>query len=82
MDEYPEEFVELTEEEHWEAWERGEMRCPYCVGADERDFEAMCDCSRISWERYGKPIVFMVRGRPDTAQIVKPNAFVGGPGAG
>lgn len=28
----------------WEAWARGEGRCPYCIGQPWRDFVAMCDC--------------------------------------
>lgn len=65
-----------SEKEHWEAWERGETRCPYCVGLDMRDFEATCDCSRIWWETEGKPLTISVVGRPDTAQTVKPHHYI------
>ncbi len=34
----------------WQSWERGETRCPYCVNAAWRDFEAMCDCPRFESE--------------------------------
>lgn len=67
----------MTEREIWQAWERGESRCPYCVGADMRDFEAMCDCSRFSWETTGQPLVIQVTGMPETAQVVKPVSFTG-----
>lgn len=30
----------------WEKWQREGGRCPYCVGVDDRDWLAMCDC----WE--------------------------------
>lgn len=68
--------VELTEKEHWEAWRRGEMRCPYCIGLDMRDFEFTCDCSRFSLETTGKPLTIQVVGRPDTAQVVPPERIV------
>lgn len=28
----------------WQAWHRGEARCPYCIGLDDRDWLATCDC--------------------------------------
>lgn len=64
--------TELTEEEHWKAWKRGEIRCPYCVGLEMDEFESVCDCSRFSLETTGKPITIQVIGRPDTAQTVLP----------
>ena len=34
----------------WEAWSRGEGRCPYCVDMPWREFEAMCDCWEVDRE--------------------------------
>ena len=34
----------------WEAWSRGEGRCPYCVDQEWRDFVAMCDCFEVDRE--------------------------------
>lgn len=28
----------------WEAWSRGEARCPYCVDCDAIEWWAICDC--------------------------------------
>lgn len=61
----------------WQAWERGESRCPYCIDVEDmREFEAMCDCSRFSLETTGRPIVIQVTGMPETAQVVKPHTIV------
>jgi hypothetical protein len=65
-----------TETEQWQAWQRGEARCPYCIGLDDRDFAATCDCSRYSLETTGRPIVIQVIGRPETAQTVMPERIV------
>ena len=27
----------------WDAWERGESRCPHCIDSDEH-FHSNCDC--------------------------------------
>lgn len=67
---------ELSEREHWEAWQRGEMRCPMCVGLDMDEFEAVCDCSRYSLETTGRPITIQVIGMPETAQTVLPHKIV------
>jgi len=70
---------ERDERDIWEAWGRGESRCPYCVDiTDMRDFEAACDCSRFSLETTGYPLVIQVKGRPDTAQVVPPHQIVDG----
>lgn len=66
----------MNEREMWETWERGESRCPYCIGLDIEEFEVVCDCSRYSLETTGRPIVIQVIGRPDTAQVVKPHRIV------
>lgn len=66
----------LTEEQIWEEWERGESRCPYCVDLDERDFDATCDCSRWSLERFGVPVTIWVNGHPESAVTVKPHTIV------
>lgn len=65
----------------WEAWQRGEARCPYCKGLDPADFEATCDCSRHSLETTGQPIVIQVIGQPETATVVPPHQIIdrGGP---
>lgn len=34
----------------WQAWEQNESRCPYCVGVEWDDFEAICDCWRFEYE--------------------------------
>lgn len=67
-----------SEQEHWEAWERGETRCPYCVGLDDQDFEAVCDCSRWSWENNGHGISFQVIGSTSDPVPVKPHKYVEG----
>jgi len=64
----------LIEEEIWELWRNGQSRCPFCIGASERDFEAMCDCSRYSWEKYGMPLVIGVVGT-DIAVTVPPAKY-------
>jgi hypothetical protein len=28
----------------WQAWERGESRCPHCIGLCPADWRATCDC--------------------------------------
>jgi hypothetical protein len=33
----------------WEAWRRGYGRCPYCVGLDDGDWLAICDCWYAEW---------------------------------
>lgn len=40
----------------WIAWGRfRRVRCPYCAGADARDWLAMCDCFRAEdAEREGR----------------------------
>ena len=60
----------------WEAWERGEARCPYCIGLDMRDFEAICDCSRFSLETTGKPVAFQVIGSDNPPVVVPPHRIV------
>lgn len=65
----------MNEQDIWNAWERGESRCPYCINLDMRDFEATCDCSRFSLETTGKPIVIQVIGMPETAQVVPPHTI-------
>ena len=39
-----------AEVRHWEAWARGERRCPYCEGEEWADFVAMCDCFQAERE--------------------------------
>lgn len=73
--------VEPSWDEHpekpaWDAWERGENRCPFCIGLAMEDFEAVCDCSRYSLETTGKPLVIQVIGMPETASIVLPRRIV------
>lgn len=38
------ESIPLAELRCWRAWELGRSRCPYCVGAEDYDWLAMCDC--------------------------------------
>jgi hypothetical protein len=66
----------VREGEHWAAWERGEIRCPYCVGLDDQDFEATCDCSRWSWEKNGHGISIQVVGSDNPPVPVKPHTYV------
>lgn len=63
-----------SQQAHWEAWERGEDRCPLCWDLDERDFEACCDCSRWSWEHNGHGISIGVVGT-NISVPVKPYTF-------
>lgn len=39
-----------AEVRHWNEWQRGERRCPYCEGEAWGDFIAMCDCWRAEYE--------------------------------
>ena len=64
-----------TEEEHWDAWLDGKVRCPICTGLTMEDFEAVCDCSRHSLETTGQPLVIQVIGQPETAVIVPPGSI-------
>jgi hypothetical protein len=34
----------------WSLWMRGMARCPYCVGLEPGDFQAVCDCWRFDEE--------------------------------
>lgn len=66
----------LSEREHWEAWRRGEMRCPMCIGLPMDEFDAVCDCSRYSLETTGKPLVIQVIGVPESRTVVLPDRIV------
>jgi hypothetical protein len=65
-----------SEEEHWDAWLDGKVRCPICTGLPMDDFEAVCDCSRHSLETTGKPLVIQVIDQPETATIVVPTRII------
>lgn len=63
-------------EPEWEAWHRGEARCPYCAGLSMAEFANLCDCSRYNLETTGKPLVMQVTGQPETAIVVPPTKIV------
>lgn len=60
----------MSEIETWEAWARGESRCPYCVDlTDVSDFAATCDCDQFEREypdfRWpDDPMRFEIDGEP------------------
>lgn len=43
-----------AEVRHWDAWSRGETRCPYCVGLEDLDFATVCDCWQYEREDQAK----------------------------
>ena len=69
-------MIFATEEEHWDAWLDGKVRCPICTGLSMEEFETVCDCSRYSLETTGRPIVIEVIGMPETATVVPPTRII------
>lgn len=65
-----------SEEEHWDAWLDGKVRCPICTGMEMHEFELICDCSRYSLETTGRPIVIQVTDQPETATVVPPTRII------
>lgn len=51
-----------NEDAIWRRWAEGRGRCPLCLGLDDEEFAAVCDCSRASIEAgRGQPML-RVRG--------------------
>ena len=44
-----------AEVRRWESWSAGKTRCPYCVGLEMADFEAVCDCWQYERESAAVP---------------------------
>jgi hypothetical protein len=63
---------ERPEDPGWDAWARGEARCPLCLGMDEDEFQAMCDCSRAEFEASGEQLSIYVIGHPESETPVYP----------
>jgi hypothetical protein len=62
----------MNENEIWDAWSRGESRCPHCINMGDDEFEAMCDCSRYTFEKTGKQLSIEVIGHPESITPVMP----------
>lgn len=62
----------MGEEAMWDAWARGEARCPYCINMGWDEFQAMCDCSRAHFEATGRQSYLGVISQPEVIVPIMP----------